>query len=37
MLSLLCVIHRESVLAPGEKVTDEILQYIGYAKEKGAA
>ena len=25
------------VLAPGEKVTDEILQYIGYAKEKGCS
>lgn len=25
------------VLAPGEKVTDEILQYIGYAKAKGCS
>ena len=37
-VSLSCVIRRESrFLAPGELITDEIIEYILYAKEKGCS
>ena len=37
-MNLLCEIGRASgipILAPGERITKEILDYIQYAKEKG--
>ena len=36
--NLSCVIRRESrILAPGELITDEIIEYVLYAKEKGCS
>ncbi len=37
-MSLSCVIRQEfRFLAPGEEITDKIIDYIVYAKEKGCS
>ena len=33
--SVMCYPPGIPILAPGERITPEVLQYIGYAKEKG--
>jgi len=36
-VNLLCVIPGIPILAPGELITDDIIEYIMYAKEKGCS